>query len=89
MLPGNPWLECREHLLFFSLSILSLSFGEDPFPHCTLAWRSCQSQFNALPLSKDDILSQPGQLEVLSVKKKMLETRGQTTLEIDSFWAAS
>jgi hypothetical protein len=40
-------------------------------------------------LSKDDILSQPGQLEVLSVKKKMLETRGQTTLEIDSFWAAS
>ena len=25
---GNAWLECREHLLFFSISILAPSFGE-------------------------------------------------------------
>lgn len=69
MLLGNPWLECRGHLLFFSISILSPSFGECLLPHGTLAWWGCQSWFSAPPYSEDGIQFQLGQWEVLSLEE--------------------
>lgn len=70
MLLGNPWLECRGHLLF-SLHQPSIAFfSEKPFPHCTLG--GAVSHGSKPPLSKDDIPSQPGQLEVLPLGGKIV-----------------
>lgn len=68
-LPGNPQLECGGHLLFSSISFLSLSFGEGPSP--TAHWLRAAVSHGSKPLlSEDDILSQQSQLEVLSLGKR-------------------
>lgn len=69
MLLGNPQMECGGHLLFSSIGVLSLSFGEGPSP--TAHWLGGAVSHGSKPLlSEDDIPSQQSQLEVLSLRKK-------------------
>jgi hypothetical protein len=69
MLLGNPQLECGGHLLFSSISVLSLSFGEGP-SHTAHCLRGAVSHGSKPLLSEDDIPSQQSRLGVLPLGKK-------------------
>lgn len=57
MLLGNPWLECRKHLLFFSISILAPCFVD-----CLLTiahWFDGAVNHCSLPFPSQRIVSNP------------------------------